>query len=194
MAGVAMALGFNLPVFGTGLLGGVWLALIGWFLHRAAAGSYEQLVIEHILDDVTVPEIMAHAVAIPASTTLAELVHEHLLSSDARAFPIVDEHMTLLGIVSLDDVRKVSRERWPTTRVIDAMTARERLLVADPHSRLPEILQRMLRRDVAQVPVVSDERLIGVIRRADLLRWLELQLPRPRPRRPDEYDEQRAAA
>jgi Zn-dependent protease len=40
IAGVAMAFGVQLPLFGTGLISGLWLIFIGWFLNSAAANSY----------------------------------------------------------------------------------------------------------------------------------------------------------
>jgi Zn-dependent protease len=42
--GFGMALGLRVPYFGTGVLSGVWIALIGWFLNNAALMSYRQLL------------------------------------------------------------------------------------------------------------------------------------------------------
>jgi Zn-dependent protease len=37
LGGVLMTLGVRIPVFGTGFANGLWLALIGWFLHSGAS-------------------------------------------------------------------------------------------------------------------------------------------------------------
>jgi Zn-dependent protease len=42
--GFAMILGLRVPYFGTGILNGMWIALIGWFLNNAAIMSYRQLL------------------------------------------------------------------------------------------------------------------------------------------------------
>ncbi len=39
-----MSLGLRVPYFGTGVVSGVWIALIGWFLNNAAMMSYRQLL------------------------------------------------------------------------------------------------------------------------------------------------------
>lgn len=40
LAGIAMTFGVHVPLFGTGIAGGLWLAFIGWFLHGAALQAY----------------------------------------------------------------------------------------------------------------------------------------------------------
>ncbi|HEY1690561.1 MAG TPA: site-2 protease family protein [Polyangiaceae bacterium] len=46
LAGVAMAFGVHVVFFGTGLVGGLWLAFIGWFLRNAAAQSARRLDVD----------------------------------------------------------------------------------------------------------------------------------------------------
>jgi CBS domain-containing protein len=34
-----------------------------------------------------------------------------------------------------------------------------------------------MERDVSQLPVIDDGRLVGLVRRRDIMRWLQLQAP-----------------
>src|SRR5690606_29192132 len=58
IGGIAMAFGVRIPIFGTGLLNGLWLAFIGWFLNNAAVQGYQQVVVEDMLEGVPVARLM----------------------------------------------------------------------------------------------------------------------------------------
>ena len=62
------------------------------------------------------------------------------------------------------------------TRVRQVMTPSSQLAVATPDETAAAALAKLSERDVEQLPVVgAGEILVGVIRRRDILRWLELQ-------------------
>lgn len=182
--GVAMIFGARVPVFGTGLVGGLWLALIGWFLSSAASMSYRQLVVMKLLEGVPVRRLMRRDVeVVRPDMTIARLVDDFLLRTDQRAFPVLDESR-LVGIVCLEDVRSAGRDVWGEVAVADVMTPLNSLETIRPDDEVTEAMRLLSRRDVEQLPVVQDGRLIGVLRRRDILRWLELQAPaqhRPEP-------------
>src|SRR5262249_7184060 len=50
--GIAMAFGVEVPFFGSGIVSGLWLAFIGWFLSSAARQSEQQVVIHDMLEGV----------------------------------------------------------------------------------------------------------------------------------------------
>jgi CBS domain-containing protein len=80
----------------------------------------------------------------------------------------------------------VSRAEWPTFRVREIMTPARELSVVTPDENAAAALAKLSHRDVEQLPVVGPTgNLVGMIRRRDILRWLELQ-PRPRGARPRE--------
>ena len=115
-AGVAMALGAQLPFFGTGLISGLWLIFIGWFLNSAAVNSYQQTVVRDLLEDVPVFRLMRLNVPTVAPTlTVSHLVYDYVMGADERAFPVM-EGDRLVGMVCLEDIRKVPREVGPRDR------------------------------------------------------------------------------
>lgn len=175
LAGLSMIFGGHVPIFGTGFGGGLWIALIGWFLKSAAAASYQQVVIDDLLEDVPVSRLMNSDVRpVKPDLQVSELVYDWMLGTDERAFPVVEDGR-LVGLVSIEDVRKVPREDWPRTTVARIMTPADKLAVVGPRVDAGEALHELTRRDVRQLPVVENGRLLGILRRRDIVRWLRLQ-------------------
>jgi len=173
VAGISMVFGMRLPFYGTGA-GGLWLAFIGWFLHSAATQSYRQIVVRDILEGVTVDSMaISDPPTVSPDSSITSLVHDHIMRSDDHAFPVV-EGESLLGLVTLGDVRSVNKEAWDDTLVREIMTATEDLSVVGPDDEAVEAMNDLVRRDVRQLPVVDDGRLVGLFRRRDLVRWLQL--------------------
>jgi Zn-dependent protease/predicted transcriptional regulator len=172
--GVAMILGARLPFFGGGLVGGLWVAFIGWFLNNAAALSYRQLVIREALRDVPVSRLMLTQLAtVPPDLSVSALVDRYLLGSDQRAFPVVADGR-LEGMVCLREVRKLDRAAWDRTAVRDIMISADKLAFASPHEDAGEVLSRLASKDLNQLPVVENGRVRGLVRREDILKWLAL--------------------
>jgi Zn-dependent protease/predicted transcriptional regulator len=172
--GAAMMLGVRIPFFGAGLVPGLWLAFIGWFLNNAALISYRQLLVREVLEDVPVGRLMqTRFTRVPPDIRVDTLVHEHLLGTDQRAFPVFeDSHF--LGIVCLHDIRSIPPGEWPQTRVAQIMTPAERLAYADAHEDAAAVLERLAKRQVNQLPVLERGELQGFVRREDIMRWLSL--------------------
>jgi|CZKU01.1.fsa_nt_gi CBS domain-containing protein len=169
-----MTFGAHVLFFGTGFAGGLWLAFIGWFLHGAAAQSYRRLAIDDALAGHTVEEIMRRGVtAVSPALPLSSLVHDHFVRSDERALPVVDEG-ELLGLVSIVDLRRVPSPDWPATPVASVMHPRTSLAVTAPDAPLGEAFAKLAQDDIEQLPVLEGGRLVGMLQRRDIARWLKL--------------------
>jgi Zn-dependent protease/CBS domain-containing protein len=174
MAGISMVFGISIPILGTGLVSGLWLAFIGWFLNNAAIQSYHQVVVQDLLEGVPVAQLMrANALTVPPSIPVSTLVHDHIMGTDERSFPVI-ENNRLVGLVCIQDVRKAPRQQWDTTTVSQIMTPTTQLTVATPREDAGEALNDLARLDVNQLPVVENEQLVGLLRRSDIVRWLQL--------------------
>lgn len=173
--GIAMMLGIRVPFFGVGLFNGLWLAFIGWFLNNAAMVSYRQLLVRESLEGTPVSRLMqTHFTRIDPQMRVSTLVDQYIMASGQRVFP-VEEDGRFEGIVCLVDIRKRSRDAWEQTRVRDIMTPRAALTSVPPQLDAAEALELLGSRDVNQVPVVDGDKLVGLLRREDIVKWLSLR-------------------
>jgi Zn-dependent protease/CBS domain-containing protein len=173
-AGFAMIFGFQIPLLGSGIISGLWLAFIGWFLHSAAVRSYEQILLQDILEDVPVTSIMRDdAPTVAKDISISTLVHDHIMKSDDHAFPVLDGE-TLVGMVTLDDVRGVSRDMWDSKTVADIMTPKEKIVAVSAKDDVADALTKLQEQDIRQLPVIEGTHMLGLLRRRDIIRWLQL--------------------
>lgn len=174
LAGIAMIFGTTIPILGTGIGNGIWLAFIGWFLVNAASQSYQQVVIEDMLEGVPITRLMREpADGVSPDMTLSTLVYEHVMRGDERAFPVL-EGERLLGVVYIENIREIDRSAWDTTTVRQIMVPEKELEVVTPREDAMDAFQKLAKRDMRQIPVVQNGELVGMLRRQDILRWLQV--------------------
>lgn len=172
--GIAMILGIEIPFFGTGFVGGLWLVFIGWFLSRAALLSYQSEAARVSLAKVRVGDIMRREFDIlTPALGLDEVVEQHLLARGTRAWPVL-ENERLLGLLTFDDLRRVGREQWSSTQVRDIMVESAGLVTLGPDQAGFQALSALSKHAINQMPVLDNGRLVGMVHRQDILRWLEL--------------------
>lgn len=163
------------------LAGGLWLLLIGWFLNGAALAGFEQQRLKHSLEDVPVARIMRTRLDRLSPELPIELfVREHVMVQEQSAWPVEAADGALVGLVTFEDVRKVPQSAWYRTPIRDVMKPASAVTALSPGAAAEEALEELARREVEQLPVVDEGKLLGLISRQDLMRWLSLQSgPRP---------------
>lgn len=166
--------GFWLVLTGD-VFGGIWIAVIGWFLQGAAAASVQQVRMQERLRGVRVVDVMrADLTSVPPGTSVSQLIDDYLVPGNRRAVPVVLGDR-LLGIVTVGDIRAVPPDRRPFTFVSEVMGGREGVVTAHPADSLASAIEALGSGDFEQIPVVEDGRLVGVLTRADVLRQLQLR-------------------
>jgi Zn-dependent protease len=159
-------------IFSGNLGGGLWIAFIGWFLDNAASVQIQQVTFRGLLAGHRVAEAMStHCAIVPEDLTLQRLVDEQVLGSGQRSF-LVHRGDQTLGLITLHRVKEVPRHEWPTTSTAKAMLPFEQLQCVDPDTELWSALQKMDRNGFNQMPVIRDQRVIGMLNREDVITFL----------------------
>jgi len=172
--GVAMMLGMQVPIFGTGFIGGLWISFIGWFLNYAARMSYRQLLTKESLENVPITRLMQTEFAsVAPELPIDRFVEDYVLHNAQRGFPVV-EHGRLIGMACMEDLRKLERDIWPVRRVRDIMTPASDLIQVDRQDNVFKAMSLLGQGQVNQIPVVENGQVWGLIRREDILKWLSL--------------------
>ena len=104
---------------------------------------------------------------------ISELVDRYLLPGDQRAFPVLAED-TFIGLVCLQDIRKIPRTDWEHKVVRDIMTPASALNGIPPGENAADAMLALGRQGVNQLPVMENGRVRGLISREDILKLLSL--------------------
>lgn len=177
--GQVVAFGFMgwgaLMLLSGSLFNGLWIIFIGWFLQNAAVSVVAQSDIQEALRGVTVGEIMSReCLMIPREQPLRELVDNRILREGARCF-MVGSGDRMDGMLTLRDVGAVPREQWDTLTAGEIMIPWSELTRVEPRTELFDALRAMDGKNVAQVPVVENNQLVGVLTREQVLRYVRMR-------------------
>lgn len=153
---------------------GLWFMFIGWFLSGAARGEKEALQLESVLSRLRARDVMRTTYpTITPGISIEEVVERHMVGEGERA-AVVAMDDSVVGILSVSDVRRVPREAWPNTPAQRAMTPRGRVLTVSADTPALEVLHQLGANRLNQVPVLEEGRMIGLITRRELLERVEL--------------------
>jgi Zn-dependent protease/predicted transcriptional regulator len=159
--------------FFTGAFGGLWLAFIGWFLADAAAASRAGVQVTAALGDVRVGDIaFENCPEVDGNLNLRTFAEDHLLRTGRRCFTAV-QNGRRIGLVTISDLKRVERQRWPFTTVAEIARSSEQLHGVTPATSLVDALRLMAQEGVNQVPVVSGGRLVGVVSRDQIAQFMQ---------------------
>lgn len=195
--GVGELVGYLLLIGGVFLLlsgfalNGLWFMFIGWFLLNAARAETQNLQLDSILAALRARNVMHdHFPTVTPGTSLQDVVDRLMVGEGERAVTVANDG-GVLGILTVSDVRHVSRDEWPNIPVQRVMTPREKVITVPVDAPALEVLHLLGERRLNQVPVLEDGRMVGIITRRELLDRVQLaQSLAPDVDQPDQQDEQ----
>ncbi len=162
-----------LQLFGGFVINGLWLIFIGWFLASAAEASYQDVLVRSTLEGVPARQIMTpYPETVPAELSLQELVDEYFMHRRYHGFPVTENNQ-LIGIITLNLVKDVPRDKWAYQTVRDTMRPVQNGVSVRPEEKMTNVLQKMEESQLRRVLVTKNGSLQGIITAGDVARWLQ---------------------
>jgi Zn-dependent protease/CBS domain-containing protein len=149
-----------------------FLILIALFIYIGANMESTAVKYSHLLQDVTVGEMMSSPVTVvPPNMPVSQMI-DMMYTSKHLGFPVV-ERDTLVGMITLMDVNRTSPIDREAMQVRDIMTRDP--ITLPPSALVIDALRIMSAHDIERIPVVQDDRIVGIVTRMDILKVTELR-------------------
>ena len=180
---ILIALGLAEFVAG-GLIGGVWLAFIGWFIFAAAREEEMQVTTRQALAGLRVADAMtAEPHTAPGWITVEDFIQRYVLGDRHSAYPVADRDGSIIGLVTLTQLRELAPGRRATTSVREIALPLDSVPTAAPHEPLSALIDRLAAAGHGRRALVIDGgRVAGIVTPSDLARLIDVyRLAQPAP-------------
>jgi CBS domain-containing protein len=155
---------------------GIWMALIGFFLLQGAQASYTQVILKEALAGIPVRDMMVkEVVTVPPDLSVRDLIDRYFLMHGYGGFPVVDNGQ-VLGVVSLGDIKQVAPEHYDRKLVREIMIPLTERLTIVPEEDVSVAFQRMAEEEIGRLIVMQRGRMLGLVTKTGLSRFLQLKL------------------
>jgi Zn-dependent protease/CBS domain-containing protein len=179
---VGRAFGHGMIAFGvvTTLLlatpGGLWLALIGWFLVGAARAETQMVAMREAFAGLHVRDIMQpDPMTLRSDETIRSVVERTLPPRRFTAYPVVDGSGLPVGLFPFRRVARTPETRWGEVHVRDVMVPREQAVVLTDGDDLADAVTKLLQTDPGRGLVLRGGRLEGLLSISDAQRLIDVR-------------------
>ncbi|MGQ9588104.1 MAG: CBS domain-containing protein, partial [Thermoplasmata archaeon] len=157
-----------------GIFTNFWLIVIALFVYIGATEEEQATTISETLHGMTVRQLMTDAVQVVHPDTTVVQLQDLILMTKHKGFPVVDRG--LVGIVTQVDANKIPREQLQFAKVGDIMT--RDVATVPPDMDAAKALTILTEKRIGRLPVVDDDKLVGIVTKTDFLRAVEVMTAR----------------
>jgi len=161
---------------------GLWLALIGVFIVMAAGQQAMGAQVQAALSGVHARELMsAPVVSIPERTSATQALTDWFVPHRYTSFPVVDDDGRAIGLVSLSQIERLTRQQR-ATQWVGEIAERDPSLRVSGEEDVVRLLERPAFIRVGRAVVIDEDgRPIGLVSITDVQRTLRASQLAERP-------------
>jgi CBS domain-containing protein len=148
------------------------LLLLALFIYGAATTESRTVLLDELLEGITVGDIMTRDPASVSAETSIDSLGEQMLRDRQTVHLVTGADGSVVGIVSLDDLRKARRADRATTRVEDIMETVPRV---DASADAFDTLAMLNQGGGSDALVHEGDTLVGVLTQSDVARAMTIR-------------------
>jgi Zn-dependent protease len=161
---ILAGIGYFLVYLGD-IIGGIWLAFVGFILRGAAKSAIAQTEITSRIEGVSVGDVMDRdPVAIPEETSIEQALDEYFMRYRSPWFPVVDTSQHVVGLVDRPTADNVPTLERTSSSVRDVVARDSGSLTVREDAPLESVLgNESLRRLGALIATDADGHIRGLL-------------------------------
>jgi len=175
---ILAGLGYFMVYLGD-VVGGIWLAFVGFILRGAARAAIAQTNVTSRIEGISVGDVMDRdPVAIPETASIEQALDEYFLRYRSPWFPVVDAAQHVIGLVDRGSADNVPAVERASSVVRDVLARDSGSLTVREDEPLEAVLRNeSLRRLGALIAIDADGHIRGVLTIDAIGRALRPQSP-----------------
>ncbi|MBL6995765.1 CBS domain-containing protein, partial [Desulfobacula sp.] len=148
-------------------------------LKQVNPDTIEEMLVELISGNqqssVSLSDIMSHPVVIVNEDATIEEAAMMLRDLGCSGMPVVDKNGHITGVISRRDFKKLRKSKHMQSPVKAFMS---RNVVTISHDKsIIEVVRLMIKHDVGRIPVIQEDKIVGIITRSDTMTYFYDLLP-----------------
>ncbi|MFE9628990.1 site-2 protease family protein [Streptomyces sp. NPDC006527] len=154
-----------------GVWGGLWLALIGFFIVIVAKAELRQASLATALGGLRAADAMSSPVeTAPQWTTVQRFTDEPAMNARHSTLPLLDFEGHPSGLLHVPELSKIPPMQRETLRLRDVATPLSQCTTCAPDDLLEDVLKNLTPRGGVRILVIDGRRLTGIITAHDIVR------------------------
>jgi Zn-dependent protease/predicted transcriptional regulator len=165
-----MGFGFMILIRGD-FISGLWIVLIGWFLHNGAQSYMSQFELTTALRGVIVGNIMnTKVVSIKQDVSVNFALMNSFMTSMKSELPVINEQDHLLGMITLKSILTIPENKRESIKVQDIMIQTGYLVITKPEMEVEKAFIQMVQKRVGKIFVCDkDGKILGLVSKTDIM-------------------------
>ena len=179
---LAISLGLS-SVFLARSYGGLWIALIGWFVLQNAASYNRVTDLQEALVNIKAGDTMTREFrVVDADLSLRQFADEYLIGVETIPVYFASSNGRYRGLVSVEALRRVERSQWESQTLNQILQPLNDLITVSEKASLVEVINLMEDQELRRITVLSPAGAVaGIIDRGDVVRSVASYLKVPIP-------------
>ncbi len=167
---------FHLP-----FSGGLWTALIGWFVVQNAS-TYDRITeLQEALLKIKAEDAMTRELrVVDADMSLRRFADDYLLTEGRSPVYFAASNGRYRGVVNADDLQQIERSQWETKTLLSIVHPLNEIPTVQEITPIVDVIRLLEDNKLARITVLSPaEAVSGVIDRGDIVRSIAQKMNLP---------------